>query len=319
LTRQLDHSQSVVRLASPAGARPRTSQGAAAFEPKALATDISDTTVRRRSEIRLRSATGFRRVCVERVNGRCSHEGGACRLFSHRNVSTPQRNEEIFMNKLSLTALILGSGLAIAGTVLAGPDCHDGKDGKSGAGRMGRFDTNKDGKVTLAELVESKQSWLREVDGNKDGVATRPEIEASVLAQRTKHVSELITQQDKNKDGRISREESQMPQRWFARTDGNSDGSVTREELLSQRAGKHGAGKHAKGTEMDANSDGKIDAAEVKLSAERMLKRLDKNADGTLQGDELKWRGHGRGHGGGGHRGSEQQGTTDVPAGAQRI
>jgi len=36
------------------------------------------------------------------------------------------------MNKLSLTALVLGSGLALAGTVLAGSDCHAGK----GAGRM---------------------------------------------------------------------------------------------------------------------------------------------------------------------------------------
>jgi Ca2+-binding EF-hand superfamily protein len=212
------------------------------------------------------------------------------------------------MNKLSLTALILGSGLALAGTVLAGPDCHDGK---AGAGRMGRFDGNKDGKVTLAELVESKQSWLREVDGNKDGVATRTEIEASLQARRTEHVNQLLARQDKNKDGRITREESAMPERWFARTDANSDGALSREEL-SQRGGKHGegkghGGKRAKGAEMDTNSDGKIDAAEVKSSAERMLKRLDKNADGALEGDELKWRGRGRGHGG--QRGAEQQGT----------
>lgn len=216
------------------------------------------------------------------------------------------------MNKLSLTALILGSGLALAGTVLAGPDCHEGK---GGAGRMGKLDTNKDGKVTLAELVESKQTWLREVDGNKDGVATRAEIDASQQAKRTEHVNELLTRQDKNKDGRISRDESAMPERWFARADANSDGNLTREEL-SQRPGRHGGGKHAKGSEMDANADGKIDAAEVKGSAERMLKRLDKNADGTLAGDELKWRGHGRGHGK--HRGTEQ-GEKDVPPGAQRI
>lgn len=105
-----------------------------------------------------------------------------------------------------------------------------------------------------------------------------------------------------------------MPERWFARADANSDGNLTREEL-SQRAGKHGEGKHGRGAEMDANSDGKIDAAEVRSAAERMLKRLDKNADGTLQSDELKWRGHGRGHGP--HHG--EQGAKDLPAGAQRI
>jgi Ca2+-binding EF-hand superfamily protein len=223
----------------------------------------------------------------------------------------------IVMNKLSLTALILGSGLALAGTVLAGPDCHDGKGGD---GRMGRLDTNKDGKVTLSELVESKQSWLREVDSNKDGAATRAEIEASVSARRSEHVNKMLERQDTNKDGRISRDESKMPERWFARADANSDGSLTREEL-SQR-GKHGGGKHAGGkqakvTEMDANSDGKIDATEVKASAERMLKRLDKNADGTLQSEELRWRGgHGRGHGK--HRG-DAPGEQGTPAGAQRI
>lgn len=219
------------------------------------------------------------------------------------------------MNKLSLTALILGSGLVFAGPVLAGPDCHGDK---GGAGRMGHFDTNKDGKVTLAEVVESKQGWLREVDGNKDGVATRAEIEASVQAQRTKHVNERFTQQDKNKDGRISKDESQMPERWFARTDSNSDGVLTREEL-SQRPGKHGGGKQGKVTDMDANADGKIDASEVKSSAERMLKRLDQNADGTLEESELKWRGHGRGQRGGGHHGEQQQGAKDAPTGAQRI
>lgn len=222
------------------------------------------------------------------------------------------------MNKLSLTALIFGSGLALAGTVVAGQDRHDSK---GTAGRMGRLDTNKDGKVTLAELVESKQTWLREVDSNKDGAATRAEIEASMQARRTQHVTELIARQDQNKDGRISREESRMPERWFARADANSDGQLTREELSQRRGkhgeGKHGAGKQAKLMEMDANSDGKIDAAEVKGSAERMLKRLDKNADGTLQGDELKWRGHGRGHGK--HRGEQHQGQQETPAGGQRI
>src|SRR6185295_18593364 len=127
--------------------------------------------------------------------------------------------------KLSLTALVIGSGLALAGTVMAGTvmagsDCHAGK----GAGRMNQLDTNKDGKVSLAELIESKQSWLREVDGNKDGVVTRAEIETSFQARRADHVSKLFAERDSNKDGSISREESRMPARWFARIDANSDG-----------------------------------------------------------------------------------------------
>jgi Ca2+-binding EF-hand superfamily protein len=220
------------------------------------------------------------------------------------------------MNKLSLTALILGSGLALAGSVLAGTaatagtDCHEGK----GAGRMGQLDTNKDGKVSLAELVASKQSWLSGVDGNKDGVATRAEIDAGMQARHTEHLDKMFADQDTNKDGRISREESHMPARWFARIDANNDGNLTREELM-QHPGRpdaaHAKGHNGKVSEMDANSDGKIDAAEVKSAAERMLKRLDKNGDGTLDATELS-QGHGRHHGGPG-RGK----TAPPPTGTQ--
>jgi len=213
------------------------------------------------------------------------------------------------MNKLSLTALILGSGLALAGSVLAGTDCHEGK----GADRMSQLDANKDGKVSLAELIASKQSWLSTVDGNKDGVATRAEIDASLQARRTEHIDQMFTEQDTNKDGRISREESRMPARWFASIDTNNDGILTREEL-TQRPGRPDAanaqGHQGKLAEMDANGDGKIDAGEVKADAERMLKRLDQNGDGTLDATELRQRGH---HGGP-HRGQGKP----APTGTQR-
>lgn len=216
------------------------------------------------------------------------------------------------MNKLSLTALILGSGLALAGSVLAGTagaDCHAGK----GAARIGELDTNKDGKVSLAELVAAKQSWLSQVDSNKDGVATQVEIDASRQVRRSEHINELFSQQDTNKDGRISREESRMPARWFARVDANQDGALTREEL-TQHPGRPDAARadshDGKVGEMDANGDGKIDAGELKLAAERTLKRLDKNGDGTLDATELSQRGH---H----HRGPGRENTAPAPTGTQ--
>jgi Ca2+-binding EF-hand superfamily protein len=219
------------------------------------------------------------------------------------------------MNKLSLTALILGSGLALAGSVLAGTDCHEGK----GSGRMGQLDTNKDGKVSLAELVASQQSWLSGVDGNKDGVATRSEIDASRQARQTEHVNKMFTEQDANKDGRISREESRMPARRFERIDANNDGNLTREELTQRPArpdAAHADGRHGKVAEMDANSDGKIDTGEVKAAAERTLKRLDKNGDGTLDATELSQ--HGR-HRGGPDRGGPGRGNAaPAPTGTQR-
>jgi Ca2+-binding EF-hand superfamily protein len=205
------------------------------------------------------------------------------------------------MNKLSITALVFGSGLALAGVALAGPDCDTGK---TKAGRMSQLDTNKDGKVTLAELTASKQSWLREVDANKDGVATRAEMDARFAAGHAERMKKLFESRDTNKDGRLTREESHMPERWFARSDANGDGSLTREELSQPPARPGAPAGHRPGklAQLDTNSDDKIDAAELKTAAERMLARLDQNKDGVLSADELG-RNKGGHHGHGGHRG----------------
>lgn len=207
------------------------------------------------------------------------------------------------MNKKYSSALaIIFSAAALAGTAAAGGGhAHGG-----GKDRMTKLDANKDGKVTLAELTQSKQSWLAEVDTNKDGAATTAELEAHSKAQREKHVQELFQRKDANRDGRLSREESGMPERWFDRNDENKDDALTPAELATGRGkgGKHHGdnrrgGKHAR---LDANSDGKIDRAEVTQSAAQMLQRLDKNTDGTLSAEELS-AGHKRPHHGGKPRG----------------
>jgi Ca2+-binding EF-hand superfamily protein len=214
------------------------------------------------------------------------------------------------MKKLTLTALVIGSGLALAGTVLAGTDCHAGK----GGGRMSHLDADKDGKVTLAEIVQSKQSWLQDFDANKDGAVTRAELDAGFQARRTEHLEQMFAKQDADKDGVISREESALPARWFARVDANNDGKLTREELSRPPAGP-GAQKGEHGgmfSKLDANRDGKVDAAETKARAEQMLKRLDKNGDGSLDASELnqhRWHGRpgprGRGDGSQGAAGTQ--------------
>lgn len=214
------------------------------------------------------------------------------------------------MKKHCLSALIVGSGLALAGTALAGPDC--GKAGKGAAERFERLDANKDGKVTLAELTQSKESWLGKVDVNKDGVATAAELEQSHKALHAERVARIFEKRDANKDGRLTQAESQMPERWFARSDDNNDGILTAAELAAPprdkgaRAGKR-PGKRGKGqlAHLDQNDDGKVEREELRQAATRMLQRLDRNADGSLTSDELArgGRGHGKGRHGGGPEG----------------
>jgi Ca2+-binding EF-hand superfamily protein len=215
------------------------------------------------------------------------------------------------MKKHCLSALIVGSGLALAGTALAGPDCG-GKAGKGAAERFERLDANKDGKVTLAELTQSKESWLGKMDANKDGVATAAEVQQSHEAMRAERVTRMFEKRDADKDGRLTSAESQMPERWFARSDANNDGALTVAELAARPArgkgdqsgksqGKRGGGQLA---HLDQNDDGKVERDEVRQAATRMLERLDRNADGSLTSEELG-RG-GAGHGKGPHRGGSE-------------
>jgi Ca2+-binding EF-hand superfamily protein len=105
-----------------------------------------------------------------------------------------------------------------------------------------------------------------------------------------------------------------MPPRWFARVDANADGSLSREELTKHPGRGDGGPQNGKLARMDQNSDGKVDAAELKNSAEQMLKRMDQNSDGVLDATELQRRGRHGGHGG---RGDAKPGN-DLPAGTTR-
>jgi Ca2+-binding EF-hand superfamily protein len=219
------------------------------------------------------------------------------------------------MKKYSLPALILGSGVLLAGTALAGgPDC--GKGGKGGAGRFNQLDTNKDGKVTLAELTQSKEGWFSQIDANKDGVATPAEVEASHKARRTQHIERMFQRKDVNRDGRLTREESGKPEPWFAKADVNRDGALTQAELAQApaRGQRDPAAKHARGAgrgaHMDQNGDGKVDRDEVRKAAAQKFERMDRNSDGSLTAEELGAH-QGKSHGKGGHH---PKGTTEDKA-----
>jgi Ca2+-binding EF-hand superfamily protein len=225
------------------------------------------------------------------------------------------------MKKHQFTALVVGSSIAVAAGVFAGTafagagaDCDKGAAGGHGPGaRFGRLDTDKDGKVSLAEFSTSRDGWLTRVDTNKDGVATRAEIDASFEAGRKEHTQNMFTREDANKDGRLTREETRMPSAWFERADANHDGALTLAEATEARNKAHAEKKARKAdgdgpgkpggklNRLDENGDGKVERQELKSAAAKHFARLDKNADGSLSHDELgpkHGRGHGRHHGG---------------------
>jgi Ca2+-binding EF-hand superfamily protein len=214
------------------------------------------------------------------------------------------------MNKKHLTALMIGSGLlmaggAFAGAAAAGPEGCDKAHGKGrGAAHFTEMDTNKDGKINLAEFTASRESWLAKVDTNKDGVATQAELDAASQAGRAEHAKARFEREDANKDARLTRDETRMPSAWFEKADANDDGALTLAELTEAR--KAGGFKHGnrggKMTHFDQNGDGKVDRQELKKHVAERFGRLDVNKDGSLTSEEFTMRGH-RGHRRGGPHG----------------
>ncbi len=135
-------------------------------------------------------------------------------------------------------------------------------------------------------------------------------------------VSGYISSNDKNKDGRLSRDEVTLSDEAYAKLDANSDGKVARSELQKALQGKDtqiyqyyktgGAKTHPKDVvatllsnagnstatssvtkaatqfikDHDRSKDGKLSRAETTLSAEEFAK-LDANSDGKLARIEL--------------------------------
>ncbi|HTV22654.1 MAG TPA: hypothetical protein VMG12_28390 [Polyangiaceae bacterium] len=225
------------------------------------------------------------------------------------------------MNKYRYSALILGSSLAIAASAFAGVafaggggDCDKaGGHAGRGAARFEQIDTNKDGKISLAELTASRETWLTKVDTNKDGVATPAEIEASMSARHQERLQKMFERDDANKDGRLTREETRMPSAFFEKADANKDGALTLAELGNARKtahadqqAKHGPGK---GARFDQNGDGKVDLQELRAAAQNQFAQLDKNKDGSLTNDEFRAQGHFK-H----HRGNKSDAPAAAPA-----
>ncbi len=118
-----------------------------------------------------------------------------------------------------------------------------GQKGHHGPG-LKMFDTNKDGKITKAEIEEHQNKMFIEADTNKDGFVTAEEIsahhEAKMAEMRKKRMEEqqkrMLAELDTNKDGKISQAEfAAKPTPMFDKLDANSDGVVDDVEMKAMK------------------------------------------------------------------------------------
>ena len=140
----------------------------------------------------------------------------------------------------TLTKILIGAGaLAVAATGAAYARGPMGCDGPGmGGGRMmqrmfERFDENKDGVVSLEEVLKTADARFDQIDADKNGVVDKTEIDGFFAKfappQAAQH---FLARHDLDGDGKVTKAEFENPmKKRFALFDRNDDGKVTREEL----------------------------------------------------------------------------------------
>lgn len=117
---------------------------------------------------------------------------------------------------------------AVAGLAVAHPGMPKGQF-------FERMDTNKDGKVTLAEAEALGKAKFTELDKNKDNVLSADELKGGPHP-RLRHA-------DANGDGKVTLAEATAKgQEMFSHLDKNKDKVITRDEMPQGGGRGHGRG-----------------------------------------------------------------------------
>jgi Ca2+-binding EF-hand superfamily protein len=141
-----------------------------------------------------------------------------------------------------IAALILVPAIGFAA------DNTAGAKSPRGSGHFSKADTNRDGKLSRAEVEKAMPQLLGKFDGidtNKDGQLSRGELKAwkkAHRAERQAKAADRFKHADTDGDGAISRAEAEQhaPRlaKKFDQIDSNKDGKLTQEELRAYRESK---------------------------------------------------------------------------------
>jgi Ca2+-binding EF-hand superfamily protein len=213
-----------------------------------------------------------------------------------------------------------GGGMMI-GERLGGMGHGDGFGWGRHAGMwLQRSDANKDGILTLDEMLAGREPRFTRLDANKDGTIDAKEIEAQARERIDYWAKRLVRRFDQDRDGKVTKEEfGRLVRERFTMRDLNDDGRITDEDLPPRLRGREGRflrwmRHEGRGAERggsstldrmlrrsdrvfaryDRNDDGVIDSSDVEAgvaeraaySSRRFLRRFDENRDGKVTTDE---------------------------------
>jgi hypothetical protein len=141
-----------------------------------------------------------------------------------------------------IAALILVPAIGLAA------DNTAGAKGPRSSGHFSKADTNRDGKLSRAEVEKAMPHLLgkfESIDSNKDGQLSRGELNAwkkAHRAERQAKAAERFKHADTDGDGAVSRAEAEKhaPRlaKKFDQIDSNKDGKLTQDELRAYRESK---------------------------------------------------------------------------------
>ena len=110
---------------------------------------------------------------------------------------------------------------------------------------MERYDADKDGKLSQAEIDQNRTSWHGEFDGDKNSSLSLDEFKALWLKARNAEMVREFQYFDGDGNGQVTLGEYQQPMASMVENrDRNGDGMLSRED---RRQRGEGRGKHGKG------------------------------------------------------------------------
>lgn len=192
-----------------------------------------------------------------------------------------------FFTTVAVGSLFVG-GLAASHIAFAQPDA-DGGPGRRG-GMMAQADTNKDGKISKAELAAGLEARFARMDVDKDGQLTQKDRDA----MRQQRMDMRFATLDTDKNGQISKAEfaaghqARADKRDEAGKPGERDGRGWGGRGGHRGPGRGGMMHGGPGGFGDADKNGTVTKAEFMARPIAMFDKADANKDGFVTADEMK-------------------------------